>query len=79
MSKANYKIWRETETYVLIRDMGPWDRYPSITNAAEEVVKELAPMLRDRELYYIDSDGTTDRLLTMGGEFAGFKSGGPNG
>ena len=40
--KANYQIVETTDDYVLIEDIGPWDQYMSVTNAAESVVEELA-------------------------------------
>lgn len=70
---ANYKILRDCPSFVLIQDMGPWNQHKSVTNDAESVVEELAPGLGDRKLFYIDSDGRTDRLLVKDGKFAGFK------
>lgn len=72
MNRANFIIESETEDYLLIRDIGPWDRHPTVTNAAEEVVQELAPRLRGRRLEYIDSEGQRDQLLVHDGKFAGF-------
>ena len=72
MNKPNFIIESETDDCLLIRDIGPWDRHPSVTNAVEEVVEELAPRLRGRRLEYIDSDGQRDQLLVKNGKFAGF-------
>jgi hypothetical protein len=71
---ANYKILRDCPSFLLIQDVGPWDSHKSITNDAESVVAELAPGLGDRKLFYVDSEGDTDRLLVVDGKFAGFKS-----
>lgn len=71
--QANYAIIDQNETRVLIKDIGPWDKYMTITNAAETVVAELAGILAGRELHYIDSEGETDQLLVKDGRFAGFK------
>lgn len=70
--ETNYKIIEETKDYILIKDIGPWDRYMTITNAAEEVVTELASTLAGRRLEYIDSEGRRDQLLVRNGRFAGF-------
>lgn len=72
MRRANFRVEQETEDLVLIRDLGPWDRFSTITNAAEKVVEQLAPMLRGRRLEYIDSNGQRDQILVVGGRFAGF-------
>ena len=71
--KANYELVEQTEKHVLIRDVGPWDKFLTVTNAAEEVVSELAPMLAGRRLEYIDSEGERAVLLvSKDGKFAGF-------
>jgi hypothetical protein len=73
MNKANYEIVRQDDQHVLIRDLGPWDIHPTITNVVESVVAELLPMLNGRRLEYIDSDNEHDEILIRGGRFAGFK------
>lgn len=67
-----FTIEEETNEYVLIRDLGPWDQHLTITNGAEEVVQALAGRLRGRRLEYIDSAGQRDQLLVENGRFAGF-------
>lgn len=67
-----YKIVEQTPDYVLIRDTGPWDEHPTVTNGAEDVVAELASMLAGRRLEYIDSLGNRDQLLVRDGQFDGF-------
>ncbi len=67
-----YEIFEETEDFVLIRDLGPWDQHLTVSNGAEEVVEKLAPMLRGRRLEYFDSEGVRDQLLVRDGKFAGF-------
>ncbi len=73
MRRANYKIVGEDEDVILLDDMGPWDQFLSITNAAEQVVAELAPKLRGRHLIYYDTDGELTELEYKGAEFTGFK------
>jgi hypothetical protein len=72
MNRANYTIEDENEVRVLIKDVGPWDQHPTVTNDAERVVEDLAGMLNGRELHYIDSEGDIDQLLVSDGKFAGF-------
>ena len=70
--KPNFELVEQDERRVLIRDIGPWDMHLTITNGAEEVVAELAPMLAGRRLEYIDSEGDRAVLLVKDGRFAGF-------
>jgi hypothetical protein len=72
---ARYELVREDDDGVLIRDLGPWDQHPTVTNAAEQVVAELLPKLRGRRLYYFDSEGQLDELVIRDGRFAGFAPG----
>ena len=49
-----------------IRDLGPWDEHPTVTNDAEDVVERLeaAGMLPSgHRLFYIDSEGDWTELL----------------
>lgn len=77
MKTPNYSIDDINDQRILIRDLGPWDEYPTITNNAEAVVAELVVAhgedLGGRELHYIDSEGELGRLLVEKGRFAGFK------
>jgi hypothetical protein len=70
--KANYKIIVDAPGFMIILDIGPWDQYLSVTNAAESVVCELNQQLAGRRLEYIDSDGERSELLVRDGKFAGF-------
>jgi hypothetical protein len=72
--KANWVTIEIDNAFVLIRDIGPWDTHLSVTNDAENVVKEVVATgyLGDRKLFYVDSDGRTDRLLVKNGEFDGY-------
>jgi len=79
VKNPNIILVQESKDYLLIRDIGPWDKYPTITNAAEETVKMLAHILRNRRLFYYDSENHCDELLVKDGKFAGFKAGGPSG
>lgn len=70
---ANFEIVEQTDEHIIIRDLGPWDQYKTITNAAEWVVSQLAGSLGDRRLLYYDSEGILDELKVENGKFAGFK------
>ena len=70
--RANYVIVEETADHVLIRDVGPWDQYLSVTNGAEQVVEELAAKVGNRRLECLDTNGDRDQLLIVKGKFAGF-------
>lgn len=70
--KARYKIIEETDDYILIKDLCPWDQYMTVTNDAEEVVAEIAPILNGRRLEYIDSEGRRDQLIVSNGRFIGY-------
>lgn len=59
----------------VIRDVGPWDSFPTVTNDAEWVVEQLAPELEGRRLFYYDSDGELDELVIVDGRFSGYAPG----
>jgi hypothetical protein len=78
MIGANYGIVASNEKRLLIRDLGPWDKFQSVTNAAESVVEELViagRLLPNQKLLYYDSEGRVDELLVKDGKFAGFAPG----
>ena len=59
-----------------IRDVGPWDRYLTVTNDAERVVENLAMrglLPAGRRLICRDSEGQWDEILVNDGRFAGFR------
>lgn len=77
MKTPNYETVDVNDQRILIRDLGPWDQYPTVTNNAEAVVQELVDVygkdLCRRRLFYFDSEGDMDELLVKDGIFAGFK------
>jgi hypothetical protein len=77
MKSCNYEIVIETPHVLIIRDVGPWDQHPTVTNDANEVVRELAPRLGARRLLYIDSEGELDELRVKERRFVGFAPGIP--
>lgn len=81
VSRAKWVIVEDDfqrESPLVIKDVGPWDSHPTITNDAEAVVEELAAKghLPDgRRLFYIDSEGAEDELVHEHGRFVGFAPG----
>lgn len=76
MNGANYVIVEdEPNEPLVIRDVGPWEIYATVTNDAERVVAQLVRSGRlpyGRRLLYFDSDGDLDELKVRDGEFSGF-------
>jgi hypothetical protein len=75
--EANYEVVELRDDAVVIRDVGPWDQFKTITNAPESVIAELLEqgLLRRRRIFYFDSEGTLDEIVVKDGKFAGFKPG----
>lgn len=63
-------VYGDREFFV-ISDVGGLGRR-SVTNDAERVVDQLAPILNGRRLLYFDSTGRLDELLHDGHNFHGF-------
>lgn len=75
MSRANYAIVSNTPEVLTLQDIGPWNQYMTITNAAEDVVEELSRtgMLKEgQRLLYYDSENDLTELKHRDGKFAGF-------
>ena len=78
MSRSNYSIEEKGEAFLVIRDLGPWNKFKTVTNDAENVVAELHArgVLGNRRLFYYDSDGRRDELVHDGnGIFLNFAPG----
>jgi len=79
--KANYIIVEDDHqrgAALVIKDVGPWDQHPSVTNDAENVVRSLVAqghLPEGRRLLYYDSDGRLDEILVKDGQFVGFAPG----
>lgn len=67
-----FEIASDSDNEIVLRDIGPWSHYPTITNRAEEVVAMMLPVLRGRSLRYYDSDGELTELRIVDGKFDGF-------
>jgi len=78
VNKANYIIIEDDflkEEPLIIRDIGPFHKYMTITNAAEKVVEELVSsghLPPGRRLFYYDSENNLDELLIKDKKLAGF-------
>jgi hypothetical protein len=69
-------VGESTEEVLVIRDLGPWDRFGTVTNDAERVVAELYEagyLPPGRRLFYYDSGGDRDEIVHEGGVFRGFR------
>jgi hypothetical protein len=83
-TKANYRVEAINSKSIVLRDIGPWDKFMTITNAAEQVVVKIDTNFRlsGRRLFYYDTDGELTELLLKDDElgrkvFAGFKAAKP--
>lgn len=77
MRSANYRIVERRDDRIVIEDIGPCDKFMTLTNAAEDVVHELffADEIRiGQRLFYYDSEGSLGEILIKDKSFAGFKS-----
>lgn len=72
LNGAVFGIVDENDSYVLIRDLGPWSQHKTITNDAEMVVEKMIATLGGRRLRYIDSEGVESEIVIKNGKFAGF-------
>ncbi len=75
--RANYRILDRNHIHgaVVLEDLGPWERHLTITNDAENVVRELVgrgQLPSSMRLLYYDSDGDLTEILVTDGAFAGF-------
>ncbi len=79
MNHARYMILENVRGKPLvIRDVGPWDRFPTVTDDAEDVVERLTRhglLPAGRRLFYENSEGRVDEILHDRGRFLGFAPG----
>lgn len=76
-ARAVYHVVEEdfTGDRVVLRDVGPWDRRPTVTNDADAVVADLlatSRVNRSGRIYYFDSCGEPNELRHDGTRFIGF-------
>lgn len=73
---ANFKIVSSTRDWLVIRDVGPWDQYMTVTNAAEQVVEDLIVgkvLHSGQRIAYYDSGGDLDEIVVAGDRFESFR------
>lgn len=61
---------------LVIRDLGPWNAFKTVTNAVEEVVADLyraGVLWAGRRLLYYDSLEELTEIAHAGGRFEGFR------
>jgi hypothetical protein len=71
---ANYEIIEDTPIRMVIRDLGPWDQHKTITENAENVVRDLwlNHKLYDRRLFYYDKQGDFGEIKHNAAQHTGF-------
>ena len=77
MAHPRFCLAEVSEERILLRDLGPWDIHPTITNGAENVVERVQYLLKEyprARLDYIDSEGEEATLVVKDGKFVGFAS-----
>jgi hypothetical protein len=76
MALANYTVVSDDSKALVLRDVGPWDRHPTVTNDVEAVVADLVRGGRlpaGKRLFYFDTQGECDEILVFDGRFGGFR------
>ncbi len=75
---ARYMVVEDSftgESPLVIRDVGPWDQHPTITNDIDWLVSELlrlGSLSPGQRLLYYDSEGELTEALIADGRFQGF-------
>lgn len=59
MRHAQFEVVNRSPDVIVLRDIGPWDRYPTITNDAEWVIDQFPDY---PEVHYYDSEGVLSSL-----------------
>ena len=78
MRSPRWELVSRSAVRVTIRDVGPWSRFPTVTNGAEAVVDELVAsgLLGDgQRRFYFDSEGACDEIVVARGKFVEFRAG----
>lgn len=77
MKGANFELVEDetTDEWLVIRDVGPWNEHPTVTNDAENVVERLVnenTLAKGMRLAYYDSEGCLGEIVLRDGKFASF-------
>lgn len=74
--RSNFTILTNTTQVIVLKDLGPWDHFSTITNDAEAVVKYLfktGQATGTKQIIYYDSEGEATQLVHDGkGNFVDF-------
>jgi hypothetical protein len=76
MRRPNYTVLTSRKDFLILQDVGPWDQFPTITNGAEQVVKECHEDAgrRGKRILYVDSEGELSELVhDFQGKFVDFR------
>jgi hypothetical protein len=77
--RSNFTILSITSEVIVLKDLGPWTRYQTITNDADAVVEHLHKskyICETTQIVYQDSEGEWCELCHDGlGNFTGFAIG----
>jgi hypothetical protein len=79
--KFSYRVLSRDENRILIQDTSENKMCSSVTNAAEDVIKDLVTkqlINKDVRVFYVDTLGNTDELCHNGQSFTGYRSGSNN-
>lgn len=71
----NYEIIesKSNSSTLVLQDLGPWPKYPTITAAADKVVEDLLTrgiVLTDRRILYYDSMGFVTEIVLTDGKYS---------
>ena len=75
--RSNYKIASSDCSTVILRDVGPHDKYLTVTNDAENVVRDIhrkGLLSSSQDLYYFDTEGELTELIYENGKFSRFRT-----
>lgn len=73
MQNPRYEIEEEDRGHVVIRDVGPWDQFQTVTNGVESVFRDLKTIMNGRRLFYYDSTNELcEIIIASDGEFMAF-------
>lgn len=80
IARANYVVLHHesTDQCLMIGDVGPHHRHPTVTNDVSAVVEELlarGELRPGQRLMYRDSARNLDEIVIESGRFAGFRCG----
>lgn len=75
MISANFRVLFTSDDIVVIKDIGPWSVFATVTNSVENVVSNLAYLnviKNTTRLFYIDSDNYPGEILLSHMRYNGF-------